>query len=96
MIHLPLTYNDRSPIEPEKIGTFLVELEDLFGGYTVSRASWDGFWKDGEEEYRDRIRIIFIDGADEIKTQFERISIEYTAYLGQKKIYITYYDVQEL
>jgi len=104
MIHIPLTYNDGSPIEPEKLAEFIIEIEDRFGGYTRSRSNWDGYWKEevqenGEQriiEYRDTIMLLIIDGSEEIKAELQYLAGTYANHLRQKKIYIKYHLIEEL
>src|SRR5437764_3265130 len=103
-IHVPLEYNDGSPIEPEKLAEFIIEIEDRFGGYTRRRSNWDGYWKEevqenGEQriiEYRDTIMLLIIDGSEEIKAELRGLASTYARHFRQRKIYIKYYAVEEL
>ena len=104
IIHVPLTYNDGSPIEPEKLAEFIVEIEDRFGGYTRSRSAWDGYWKEEVQEngqnrvieYRDTIMLLIIDGSEEIKAELQDLASTYARHFRQIKIYIKYHVVEEL
>ena len=89
-LHIPLTYNDGSRIDPERVAEIIIEIEDSFGGYTRSQSFWDGYWKDEDgKEYRDTIMLLYVDGPQKINSVLEDLGGRYAAHLGQVKIYIT-------
>jgi hypothetical protein len=58
-IYLPLTYNDGTPIEPQKFGLTKDELIKKFGGFSALLASdrVEGWWQFGQRIIKDDIRI---------------------------------------
>lgn len=56
-IYIPLTYNDRTPIEPAKLKTIKQRLLEEFGGLTYFPQRNEGYWRVGPVTYRDQIVI---------------------------------------
>lgn len=91
-ILLPLTFNDGTAVEHEKITQTTEELSDHFGGTTQDLLRATGVWKYGGTRYRDellRIRIDSDDGGAEtflrsyktiLKQRFQQIDIWITAH----------------
>jgi hypothetical protein len=57
-IYLPLTYNDGSPVEPDKIADLKHRLQARFGGLTFFPQHTEGLWKVGRASFRDEIVIL--------------------------------------
>lgn len=56
-IYVPLHYNDRSPVEPEKLERLRQRLFDYFGGMTDTRQSNTGSWRVGNVVFQDEVVI---------------------------------------
>lgn len=57
-IYLPLTYNNGSPVDPEKIADLKRRLQEQFGGLTYFPQRTEGLWKVGNATFRDEIVIL--------------------------------------
>lgn len=56
-IYVPLTHNDGTPVNPEKLVDLRERLLEKFGGLTFFPQRNDGFWTFGDVTYRDEIVI---------------------------------------
>lgn len=56
-LYVPLTHNDGSPIDPEKLVDIRERLLEQFGGLTFFPQRNDGYWTFGDMTYRDEIII---------------------------------------
>jgi hypothetical protein len=65
-----LTYNDGTPIEPEKFDQTREELCERFGGITQDTVRITGTWKYGGARYRDDLLRIRIDSNDPAANAF--------------------------
>ena len=71
-ILLPLTYNDGTPIEPEKFDHTREELCERFGGITQDTVRVIGTWKYGGTRYQDELFRILLDTTDRSADRFIR------------------------
>jgi hypothetical protein len=56
-IYVPLTHNDGSPVDPDKLVHLRERLLEQFGGLTFFPQRNEGFWTFGGVTYRDEIVI---------------------------------------
>jgi len=89
-IHLPINFNDGSPIPDELFTAVKDELVSRFGGLTILPPSSpaEGWWKSGGVLYRDNIliyRVTTIEDEDKFFQQYERVLAER---FKQEKIWI--------
>jgi hypothetical protein len=64
-LYIPLTYNDGSPVEPERIADVKKRLHDRFGGLTFFPQRNEGLWKVGNVTFREEVAILRVI-ADEV------------------------------
>ena len=57
-LYIPLTYNDGSPVEPERLQQLRASLVEHFGGLTHFHQENEGLWKVGGTTFRDQIVIL--------------------------------------
>lgn len=91
-ILLPLTFNDGTAVEHEKITQTTDELSDHFGGTTQDLLRATGTWKYGGTRYRDELLRVRVDSDDPdavtylrsykqiLKERFQQIDIWITAH----------------
>src|SRR5439155_19191659 len=63
-ILIPLTYNDGTAVEQEKLDRTADEMGDRFGGVTSDPVRVMGLWKHGGQSYRDDLLRFRVDTAD--------------------------------
>ncbi|MBI4613500.1 MAG: hypothetical protein HY720_07820 [Planctomycetes bacterium] len=89
-LYVPLTYNDGTPIEPEKLGRLKDRLLDAFGGLTFFPQRSEGHWKVGDVAFRDEIVILRVLTADQARARrfFRSLKEELKRELRQEEILI--------
>ncbi len=94
-ILLPLTFNDGTAVDRERIAQTTDELCDHFGGITQDILRATGTWKYGGTRYRDELLRMRIDSDDADAESFLR---SYKATLKQRfqqiDIWITAHDIR--
>ncbi|GFP32849.1 hypothetical protein HKBW3S42_01156 [Candidatus Hakubella thermalkaliphila] len=91
---LPLTYNNGSPIEPEKFQQTRRELVEKFGAVTVEPQSVHGIWTHGSKEYSDElIRLIDIETTSETEKFFKELKERLKIRFQQIEIWITAHPI---
>lgn len=94
-ILLPLTYNDGTFIEREKITQTTDELIEHFGGITQDLLRATGTWTYGGVRYRDELLRIRIDSDDADAVRFLRSSKQVLKKRFQQiDIWITAHEIQ--
>lgn len=97
-LYLPLTYNDGSPIEPEKIESIGEQLLREFGGVTFFPQPNEGLWRVGPVTFRDQVVIFRVLTEDDrmarrfFRAMKESLKIE----LQQEEILIVEKDAEVL
>jgi hypothetical protein len=97
-VYIPLTYNDGTPVEPEKIADLKGRLKDRFGGLTFFPQRNEGLWKVGNVTFRDEIVICRIH-AEDVQTSrayFLQLKEEMKALFRQQDILIVERKVEVL
>ena len=61
---LPLQYNDRRPVPPERLAEAVLEIVDHFGAATYETQKLEGHWRQGGVLYRDDLVRIVVDVPD--------------------------------
>jgi hypothetical protein len=97
-VYLPLTYNDGTRVEPEKIAAVKKRLQKRFGGLTFFPQRTEGLWKVGGATFRDDMVIcrVLSDKVRESREFFRRLKEELEAELHQKDVLIVERKVEVL
>ncbi len=97
-VFLPLTYNDGSPIEPEKIAALKQRLHDRFGGLTFFPQRNEGSWSIDKVTFRDEIVVcrILTEEVRRSREFFRRLKEELKADLRQEEVLIVERKVEVL
>ena len=97
-VYLPLTYNDGSAIEPDKIARLKQHLTDQFGGLTFFPQRNEGTWKIGRTSFRDDIVIVRVlsEEVRESREFFRRLKEELRTELNQQHVLIVERKVEIL
>ena len=97
-IFVPLSYNDGSPVEPEKFQDLQEVLLEHFGGLTFFPQPNRGFWRMAGVTYRDEIVIYRVIGAAGEKSRrfLEDLKERLKADFDQEEILIVQRDVATL
>jgi hypothetical protein len=93
---LPLTYNNGSPIDPEKFQQTRRELIEKFGAVTVEPQSVHGIWTHGSKEYSDELIrfIIDIETTPETEKFFKELKERLKIRFQQIEIWITAHPIR--
>ncbi|MDP1758867.1 MAG: hypothetical protein Q8K77_03610 [Thermodesulfovibrionales bacterium] len=93
---LPLTYNNGSPIDPEKFQQTRRELIEKFGAVTVEPQSLHGIWTHGSKEYSDELIrfIIDIETTSETEKFFKELKERLKIRFQQIEIWITAHPIR--
>jgi hypothetical protein len=96
-LFVPLTYNDGSPVEAEKLDALQRRLE-TFDGLTFFPQPNHGFWRSGERTYRDEIVIyrVIAPGSPASRTFLLALKEELERELQQEEILLVERDVRIL
>jgi hypothetical protein len=89
VIHLPLCYNDGSPVEEDKIETILAEIRNFNKAYTRSKFN-EGLWVSRNKEYKDlidEISVITFD-TEENDIWFQNFKTILKKALNQEEIFV--------
>ena len=97
-LYVPLTYNDGSSIEPEKLVRIREQLLEQFGNLTFFPQHNDGFWTMGGVTFRDSIVLyrIVTDKVRPARRFFRQLKEELKRTLRQEEIFIVERDVDIL
>jgi len=89
-IYVPLTHNDGSPVDAERLVQLRERLLEQFGGLTFFPQRNEGFWTFGGVTYRDEIIIyrILTGETRKARTFFRAIKEELKRDLHQEEILI--------
>lgn len=94
-LFVPLTYNDGTPIEPEKLEALRTRLHE-FDGLTFFPEPNQGFWRTDERTYHDEIviyRVLSPDAAGS-RAFLQRLKADLLRDLRQEAILIVERDVR--
>jgi hypothetical protein len=97
-LYVPLTYNDGSAIEVEKLIRVRERLLEQFGNLTFFPQHNEGYWTMGRVTFRDSI-VIYRVVSDKVRMTrrfFRRLKEELKADLKQEEIFIVEKDVNVL
>jgi hypothetical protein len=97
-LYVPLSYNDGSSIESEKLLRIRARLLEQFGSLTFFPQHNDGFWTMGGVTFRDSI-VIYRVVTDKTRTArkfFRQLKEELKTDLKQEEIFIVEKDVNIL
>lgn len=86
-LYIPLSYNDRRPIEPEKLYQTKEALIDKFGGITIFPAS-EGEWRYHGEVMRDVVVIIRVVTDSDEDTWFKDYKVVLLDRFQQEEVFI--------
>ncbi len=97
-LYLPLTYNDGTPVEPEKIERLKKRVHDRFGGFTFFPQKSEGVWRVGNVVFREEIVILHVlsDEPKESKAFFLQLKGELMQDLKQNEVLIIMRKVEVL
>lgn len=97
-LYVPLTYNDGSAIESEKLVRIREQLLEQFGNLTFFPQHNDGFWTMGGVTFRDSIVLyrIVTDKVRPARRFFRQLKEELKRTLRQEEIFIVERDVEIL
>ena len=94
-IYVPLSNNDGTPIEPQKLRDLKKRLVDQFGGLTHFPQENEGLWKMGAFTFRDKIVILRVLASDPLEAQtfFADLKREMQQSWAQEDVLIVVRDV---
>jgi hypothetical protein len=97
-LYVPLTHNDGTPVDPDKLVKLRDRLLEQFGGLTFFPQRNDGFWTFGGVTYRDEIVIYrILTGQHRMARKFFReLKEELKRDLNQEEILIVEKDADVL
>lgn len=97
-LYVPLTYNDGSAIEPEKLLQIRERLLEQFGNLTFFPQHNEGFWTMGGVTFRDSI-VLYRVVSDKVRMArrfFRQLKEELKRTFRQEEIFIIERDVEVL
>jgi hypothetical protein len=96
--YFPLTYNDGTPVEAEKIKGVAKRLLERFGGVTFFPQPNEGLWRMGDVTFRDEIVIFRVLSAKvrDARRFFRALKQELKTELRQEEILVVEKDVETL
>jgi hypothetical protein len=94
-IYVPLSNNDGTPIDPQKLKGLKKRLVDHFGGLTHFQQENEGLWKMGAFTFRDKIVILRVLASDPLEAQtfFAELKREMQQKWAQEDVLIVVRDV---
>jgi hypothetical protein len=97
-LYVPLTYNDGSPIEGEKIERIGEGLLDQFGGVTFFPQPNQGRWRMGGVTFQDQIAIfrVLTSHARTARQYFKKLIRDLKTELDQEEILVVEKDAERL
>jgi len=97
-LFVPLYYNDRSPVEAEKLFELKRRLLNQFDGLTFFPQANEGFWRAAGVTYRDEIVVFRILTADapEARRFLSQLKQDLKKELNQEEVLIVERDVETL
>src|SRR5438270_8309525 len=97
-VYIPLTYNDGTPVDPDKIADLKKRLRDRFGGLTFFPQRTEGLWKVGSVSFRDEIVIcrILTEEVRQSRDYFLRLKEEMREAFRQEEVLIVERKVEVL
>ena len=97
-LYVPLTYNDGSPIEPEKIEGIGEQMLKQFGGVTFFPQPNEGLWRVGPVTFRDQVVIfrVLTENVREARGFFRALKENLKKELRQEEILIVEKDAETL
>jgi len=97
-LFIPLSYNDGTAVEGEKLQRLQHRLLEHFAGLTFFPQPNEGYWKLGKVTYRDEIVIyrILASDADDARAFLRALKVELKTTLQQEEILIIERDVSML
>jgi hypothetical protein len=95
-IYVPLTYNDRTPIEPEKFRAIKERLLGEFSGLTYFPQRNEGYWQVGNVTFYDQIVIfrVLAEDVSRARTFLKALKEELKQNLRQEEVLIVERDVR--
>jgi hypothetical protein len=95
-IYVPLSNNDGTPVDPQKLKDLKKRLVDHFGGLTHFPQENEGLWKVGAFTFRDKIVILRVLTADPDKAGsfFVELKKEMQRNWGQEDVLIVVRNVE--
>jgi len=95
-IYVPLSNNDGTPVDPQKLKDLKKRLVNHFGGLTHFPQENEGLWKVGAFTFRDKIVILRVLTADPDKAGsfFAELKKEMLRNWAQEDVLIVVRDVQ--
>ena len=99
-ICLPLSYNDKAPIEAEKFDITRKELIKKFAGLTAMQANPDfaleGWWATQGLTYQDKIVVFRVDSLELDRRFWSKYKYVLKRRFSQEEIYITSVELNRL
>jgi hypothetical protein len=97
-LYVPLTYNDGTPIEANKIERIGQRLLEQFGGVTFFPQPNEGLWRMGSVTFRDQIVIFRAISANsrDARRFFKKLKLDLKVELVQEEILVVERDVESL
>jgi len=95
-LYVPLSNNDGTPIDAQKLKDLKKRLVDHFGGLTHFPQENEGLWKVGAFTFRDKIVILRVLASDPLEAQafFAELKKEMQRNCAQEDVLIVVRDVQ--
>ena len=95
-IYVPLTYNDRSPIEPGKVRLIKERLLGEFGGLTYFPQRNEGYWQAGAITFYDQIVIfrVLAEDVSRARAVLKVLKEDLKEILRQEEVLIVERDVR--
>ena len=95
-IYVPLSNNDGTPVDPQKLKDLKKRLVDHFGGLTHFPQENEGLWKVGAFTFRDKIVILRVltTEPDKAGSFFAELKKEMQRNWAQEDVLIVVRDVQ--
>ena len=97
-ILLPLSYNDGSPVEPEKFEDTRSELLSRFRGVTFDPTPRHGLWTEKGERFEDVLVRVTVDAPNtpEARRFFEEYKESLKERFQQYEVYITHHTIERV
>jgi|SRR5687767_10271148 len=97
-LYVPLSDNDGTPIDPQKVSALKERLVDQFGGLTHFPQENEGLWKVGGFTFRDKIVILRVLASDALEAQtfFADLKREMQQAWAQEDVLIVVRDVSTI
>lgn len=91
-LHIPLYLNDGTPTPEPELRLIENAVISLAGGFTATDGI--GAWRGDAETYREPMRLLAVDTADDIGPELLRIAERAAVRLDQEAVYVTRQEIE--